>query len=487
MNTPETEKKLVKLVEYKIKDTLLNLIYDLAEDPASKVEYIVPSSILEIKADIEKAYADLENILEETDRKKYEDNLNTITKSIIKCGLNLNKYISYNEQLGEKLLLAFKLNDIQNFNTSIPLNNKGVSDTIKGYVSTLSDDLEGRFAMAELISVLPFRMTRERFSDYITKAVSILTKDLPNEFANACIDRLKDMFFSDCGNDFNADFPLMHQKLEATAEAIGELDKDGITEALEDIDGNTEAIHNIYSLLSVYFNDVIYLQILSMFAVDSEFLFNNDMILKDLYYSLKDVITTKDTSLLEDIFERTENEISERFDLSKPIENELTEKIKSMTDEEYDSLSMDTKTAVNVNNTISQMFYRELDEQLMLSRGSASDVSQMTESLLTYINEKTESLTNSERKHLKQNFLKHIPCPMSKEELCDYCSYALDGINDRNLSLVTYGSIFQITDKAAEEINKQHHHSHNCSCGHDHHDHDHNCSCGHDHKSHNHN
>lgn len=490
MNNPSTEKNLVKLVEYKIKDTLLNLIYDLSENSESKTEYVVPDSILSIRSKIEKAYAELDSVLDTTERYDFENEINSITREITAIGINLNRYISFNDQLGEKLLRAYKLDDIKNFDNNIPLNNSGLVDTVRGYLSTLPDNIEGKFAMGELISVLPLRMTRERYTDYVAKGVSLLAEGLPDEFANACIDRLKDMFYADCDKDFKADFPLMYEKLKSTAETIDELDKDGITEALGDIDGNIEAIQDIYALLSVYFNDAVYLQILSMFAVDEEFLFNDDMLLKDLYYSLRNVITTKDNSFIEDIFERTENEIEERFELSKPIEEELSEKIKSMTEEDYKALSDDTKTAINVNNTISEMFYRELDEHIMLSRGKDENIEEKTKELTDYISSVTEPMANSEKKLLKQNFLKNLPCSMSKDELAEYCAYSLDGINDRALSLVTYGSIFQITDEAAKEINEHehhhHHHDHDCSCGHDHHHghehhHGHNCSCSHDH------
>ena len=82
MNNPSTEKNIVKLVEYKIKDTLLNLIYDLSENPAQKTEYVVPDSILAIKDKLEKAYAGLENVLETTDRDDFEKELSLLTKEM---------------------------------------------------------------------------------------------------------------------------------------------------------------------------------------------------------------------------------------------------------------------------------------------------------------------------------------------------------------------------------------------------------------------
>ncbi len=488
MNTPETSKKLVKLVEYKIKDTLLNLIYDLAENPASKAGYIIPKSILSIKDKIEKAYVEFENVVDTTERDDFEDQLKIITREIIASGININKYVAYNEQLGEKLLKYYKLNDVKNVKAEIPLNNSAINDIVKGYLSTLPDSFEGKFAMSEIIASFPIRMTREKYNDYVTKAVALLTKDLPKEFSNSCIDRLKDMFYADCEDSFKEDFSLMYEKLKATEETASEINNEEITEALNDIDGNVEALHNIFALLSVYFNDVIYLQILSMFAVDSEFLFNDDMIAKDLYYSLKDVITTKDTSLLDEILGRVENEIGERFDLAKPIEDEIKGKLEKITKEEYNNLPADTITAINVSNTISEMFYNELDQQIMLSRSSSEDVNKVTKELVDYINDKTENMSTSDKKFLKQSFLKHLPCPMTITELGDYCGYSLDGINDRNTSLVTYGNIFQITDNAKAAANDHHHHDDHCGCGHDHHHehhHDH-CDCGHDHHEHHH-
>ena len=43
------EQKLVKLIEYKQKDALLNLIYDLTELPEKEVEYKIPKRVLDLK------------------------------------------------------------------------------------------------------------------------------------------------------------------------------------------------------------------------------------------------------------------------------------------------------------------------------------------------------------------------------------------------------------------------------------------------------
>ncbi len=481
MKNTLTENKLVELAEYKLKDTLLNLIYDLAENPASKAEYIIPDFIFSIKEKVEKAYSELENVFETTDRSSFDSQLSSISSEIIACAVNINKYAAYNEQLGEKLFRAYKLNDIKSADyNNIPLNNNGVSDVVKGYVTSLPDNFESTFSMAELISVFPLRMTKDRFNDYVSKGFEIISKGIADEFAASCVERLKDMFYADCNDSFKADFPLMYEKLKSTEESLNELDKDSLFEALNDIDGNAEAIQNIFSLLGIYFNDVTYMQTLSMFAVDTEFLYNNDMVLKDLYYSLRNVITSGDTLLSEEILDRAGNEIEDRFELLQPIENEISKAIENMTDKEYDNLSDEIKLSINVNNEISKMFYNELENQLMFSMGKNIKREEMADELINYIYEKTEKLPNADKKFLKQSFLKNIPCPMTKQELIDYCIYSLDGINNRELSLLTYGEIFSITDKNDGTDEHEHHHDHGCGCGHEHH-HDHGCDCGHEH------
>ena len=97
----------------------------------------------------------------------------------------------------------------------------------------------------------------------------------------------------------------------------------------------------------------------------------------------------------------------------------------------------------------------------------------------TYIAGVCAELPKTKEKFLKQKFLKNIPCPMTQEEFVDYATYSLDGVNDKLVSLVAYGNIFEIVDALEKQ---EHEHSDGCGCGHEHHhEHGHDCSCGHEH------
>lgn len=479
MNTNELEKKLVKLVEYKLKDTMLNLIYDLSENPAEKTFYIIPNKVVEIKKRLDKAYLDLSNSLDTSDRKIFEAELDNLSKDIVECGININRYVNYNDKIGRNLIRTYKLNDIKTFVDNVPLNNSTMLSAIKESVSKLPDNFELNYKMADLISVLPLRMTRQRYSQYVKDSITLLSTGLPSDFLSSSVERLKDMFFSSCEKSFELDFPLMYQKLEAISSDLTNLNNKEIEEHLEDLDNNVENLHSIFSLLSMYFNDVTYMKILSIFAVDKEFLFNDDMLLKDLYYSLYDALNKNDNSFIEDILERCEQEISERFELTKPLEEEISTFVNNL--ENVDELSNDVKLSLQVNNQVSEMFFNELDQQIMLNNTSNKTLDELSQSLVDYIDEITENMTNNEKKLLKQDFLKNIPCPLSKDDFFTYCAYSLDGINDKSISLLAYGNIFQITDELNEKMQNSPH-SHSCNCGDDHsHSHSHSCNCGDDH------
>ncbi len=468
------EKKLVELVEYRLKDVLLNLIYDIAENPASKAEYVMPKCISEIYGDIKTAYTKLADLFEKTDRAEFEAEIRGITDKIVKSAVNINRYTSFNDALGQKILRMYKLEDISRVGKEVPLNNGRVAELVKGFVGGLEENYESSFKKAEIVSALPLRMTRERFDDYVRRGTKLLIDGLPEGFAQSSVSRLKDIFYADCENEFSADIPLMYEKLKATEESLAELEGEALMEAMGDIDGNLDALGDMYGVLGMYYNHAMYLNILSLFVVDSDFIFGDDMVLKDLYFALKEMITTGDESLKEDILERAGDEISDRFDAYRHEEDKILKAINSLKSEELDALDDNIKMTLNVSNTINSMYLSELDEHIMLDGKNDADKDKAVDELVEYINKITENMANVEKKRLKQVFLGHIPTPMSNDELCEYCGYALDGINDKNISLMTYSDIFHILDEDDEDEEHEHHEHHH------HHDHEH-CGCGHEH------
>lgn len=77
------------------------------------------------------------------------------------------------------------------------------------------------------------------------------------------------------------DFPMMYEKISAVYALIQKLLQRKILKSyIADVDDNVEALQSIYSLLSIYYNDVNYLLILSNFAIDEDYLFQDEMLIK---------------------------------------------------------------------------------------------------------------------------------------------------------------------------------------------------------------
>lgn len=471
------ESRLVQLASYKVKDSLLNAIYDIAENP--KTDYMTPKRIEEIYNRVCRVYADLGDAIEKSDRNEYIAELDAVEAEIKRTALDLNRYIFVNDNIGEQLIREYKLKDIMKADTDIPLNNRGVVHTAEHFLTHMSDSMEDRFKEAEIIASLPLRMTRERYASYVKDSILLMTEDMPAEFTAACIERLKDMYYALPNEGLKADFPLIYEKLMLLYEEDNaKLSTEEIEERLGDLDSNAEAVNDIFEILGIYYNDISYLRIAAMFAADSDFIFEDDMMLKDLYYALRDSINSKDTSFNEEIMERAADEIEKRFEVTKPFENDIMKEIQVLGDNEIKAVDEGIHLALSVNASITDMFYKELGDILMEVKTN-KDKAELIDSLVEYIG--TASVPSALQKFTKQRFLRHIPCPMSHEEITEYISYALDGINDRYTSLMAYGDMFRLTEHEHHE-HEHGHHEHEHHEHHEHHlEHHEHCDCGHHH------
>ena len=207
----DIEKRLVQLASYKIKDALLNAVNDIAENP--QTDYIMPKRMEEIYNKVCKAYTGLEKAIEDSDRSKYLAELDMIEEDIKKVALDMNRYIFVNDNIGEQLIREYKLKDIMEADTDIPLNNGGVVHTAEHFLTHLGDSMEDRFREAEIIAALPLRMTRERYAAYVKEGILLMTEDMPAEFTAGCTERLKDMFYALPDEALKTDLPLIYEKL----------------------------------------------------------------------------------------------------------------------------------------------------------------------------------------------------------------------------------------------------------------------------------
>lgn len=468
MNKLDNE-KLISLVIYKLKDTLFNLMYDICENPVDDVDN-PPQFLLDYENSVRKLYTEIEDNLDlEIDqRKAFTSELDVLLDTITKKAVDINKYICYNNQLGEYVLREMKLIEVSNVGDNIPFNNGAMAENINHYLSHLKDDIEGKYAKGELISTLPLRMTKAKYRDYIKSAFNIMASELPKEFAAASMERLKDMCYTNAEN-INNDFPLMAESIEEIYKLpVSEFSRDNVEEYFNLIDDNIHQLTNIYTCLGVMYDDIIYMKLLCDFAIDSDFMFEDDFVLKDLYHSVCNIINENDDTMLDTVLENLSNTIEERFEQSKKLEAEISSQLDKL--ENTDELDIELQTAINVNNAISSAYMLDIDQQIMLSGNRELSVDELADELCDYIEKSVEPMENVKQKYIKQKFLKNLPSPMTDNQFMDYTRYSLDGVSDRKIMLMSYADIFDIIDKVEEEHHHEHHHHHDehCNCGHHH-------------------
>lgn len=478
MNKPDNS-KLISLVVYKLKDTLFNLMYDIAENPVNEIAN--PSDKLKVfENKIRELYSNLiENLDKDmADRNEFTNKLKALENDIASAAVDINKYTCANNQLGEYILREMKLIEVSHIDESIPLNNAAIAGKVEHYLSHVKNDMEGAFAKGTLMAAMPLRMTKAKYRDYIKNGFSMMADELPPEFAQASMERLKDMCFADCMDRMNEDFPLMAQTIEEIYKLpVSEFDKKNIEEYLNLIDDNINSLQNIYSCLGVLFNDITYMKVLSDFVIDSDFILEDDFVLKDLYYSICDSIRDNDDSLLETITDNLSTEIEKRFEESKDLEAEISKSISEITD--INELDDSTKVSIDVNNAISNSYMRDIDQVIMLGMdNNEKSAIELADELCDYIEAVVSNMPLPRQKYIKQRFLQHLPCTMSNAEITDYTNYSLSGINDRAISLMACGDIFNITDQMEHEHHHEHEHEHHHE---HHHEHGEHCTCGHHH------
>lgn len=458
-----SNKDIIDLIEYKLKDTLFNLMYDILESPVEDVAN-PPEALKAIEGKIQQLYVNIIEYLDRpvNERKDFEKDINKLRDDIVNLAMDISKYISINDHLGNYIMKDYKLKEIEKIADQVPLNNSAIAHNLEHYLSHKEDNIETAFKKGEIMSALPLRMTRAKYNDYVSAAFKLMTKEIPSQFASATVNRLKDMFYTKDTEKMSKDFTLMAETINEIYN-IEEFKEEEAEEYFSLLDDNHNTLVEAYEAISVLYYNSVYLDILNDFTIDFDFLFEDDFVVKDLYYSVCDCIRSGDFSLKENILDSLNNEIETRFDKFEKKEKEILDAIDKTP---LDNISEDSKTAVNILNAINYYYNRTLDNEIMTAKGNEN-----IDTLLDYINSVTENMSSAYRKFIKQRFLQHLPCPYSNEELVDYVHYSLSGTDDKNTILVACSDIFEIIDK--DEDNKEHHHhnhhNHNCSCGHDHH------------------
>lgn len=312
-----------------------------------------------------------------------------------------------------------------------------------------------------LLALTHFNMPRENFKDYLTKSLNLIFVN--NSEANICakLNLLKFKFAPFKFVKENEETKVLFDILNSN---FKQMSKDEILKNLDILENISDTyVNKIGDFYAIYSS---FLDILTIytFAIDIEYITDDDFVLKDIFYYCYEMIENKDFSNFENIEEKVNEKIDILMDTifknDKIIENNLSKLPK----EKYTEA---IKIYIALEN------YSKIDlETNSISKSDCKNTNVASyEFVKTKVNEFLQfvddlNINNSFAKFIKQNFLPNIPCPLSVEALKIYFKNNLSSLPNNLGVLASYKIITFANPNLLEEIsNHEHiHHNHDDCC-----------------------
>jgi hypothetical protein len=499
----EIKSKSMQLIQLKLKDIMLNLAIDMCDLHMSRKD--LPLSLpSEIDAVIEEIQGRTKVIIQtlETDLSERDDYVRSLTElraKYTKLCAPVYTYITQLNQAGSYAMWNYKCKSAEEMPVA---NYLEIERNIKGFVTDYIEEAESlpekHYRMSSIISLIPLRMTRERYNDIVREGVLKSLEEATKSEIELAVNMFKTAYCPVLSDGYGTVLPEMKERLtELCGRNTDTLDKEALETYLGEVDSAMADLEEITDYLNIAYNDINYLIALASFCIDNEYLIGDDVLLGDVAYSCRDMLTGGDYDMYaEPLIEKAEDEVEERFAKLRELENQLNEyltKHPEATDND-EQLHNIVGTYVHITTLYLMELEHEYTNDMYSNDETPADseyVNTKVEEVISFIANAPESISVSRNKFVRRSFLQPLPAVMEDTDFYNYVEYALEPLRNKpagvatitdicNL-LVSYGIIPDPDDDYDED---------ECGCGHDHHDHhdhhhnhhhDHNCGCGHDH------
>ncbi|WP_250227917.1 hypothetical protein [Anaeropeptidivorans aminofermentans] len=498
-NEAELKLKYINHIKLKLKASFLMLLDNAVRLCHESVpfEEELPEDLIVIRKRIVHHLKNLPDLLDLKMEERTEaiKEFKGLKEDIISIGESIYCYHSLNNIISEIFLRYHKLHLIRSEKeVKINLNNF-YKDAIS-FVTREQHTDTAPYDIASLMRCFPLKMARNRYYDYVSKGIYALAEGSDEEYLKDIISLFKLRFFP-AGFDFYGKyFPSVKNELDEYLKInFDDLSHDEVLRQADSLEENMELIEEISSYAGMLYESINYLLILTTFTTNFEYITEENLIYKDIYYTVSKNINTEDFALYE------ENIYHDLEEATIIVVDEIIAQEKngflSLRAEDLNELSEDMLELAKIQRLETEIYYEMLSDAVFSVKRSPSSpaaeeslIKDTLNSFVEYMKEMTQNLPPKIQKIIRQIFLDAIPSPFTVNEFYEYMVYAFentDSFEERLLALDMAGTIFEETGflKELEEEDGEHsHHHHDCGCGHDHHHHDHDCNCGHDHHDH---
>jgi hypothetical protein len=504
----------VELIALKLRDTMLNLAFDMCDLHLSKPDTELPESIAKAIDSVRDYTVKLTEILDTdlADRAIYVNGLNKLKSDYVDLCRPLQLYINRLNLAGGYAMQLYKCTAAE----EMPLDGYAqvegaLREHIMQFIAESTIPYEKHHRMSSVLSLIPSRLTKERFNDLMRAGIKSTLENSNVKDALSAAMLLRTTFCPSMEDNYGIIFPDIKEATEELCtRPIDKLDREGLEAYLDEMDTLMEQLSELEDYLNIAYNDINYLIALASTAIDENYLTGDDVLVRDTLYSCRDMLQSKDYDLY---VESLANKASEQIEDGFPELNAAHAKLGDYI--EYDSKLIDTDeglmNTINIYANIHLLYISELATEFSKvasndeSPASETLINEIVEDIINGLNQLPSSISAARNKFVRSTFLGVVPVIMSDSEFAVYLDYALEPLHgtgkgiatltDIHNLLVDHGVISIPDDDEYEDDcecdcghhSHSHSHEHNHDHGHNHshlhvvHDHNHDCNCGHDH------
>lgn len=497
LNTNKLKQLLFPYINYKIKDDLLNLANDIASSADASI-FIDYKELSTLRNRLDKAVLLLSDSLEADlpDRKEYINELMSLKDSIAEHYKSVCAYTMYLDQLRYVFKYEFELksyNTLYSREVDAATIRASIDRLMLDYSQFIYAEDQNPVALSEVFSLLPLRMTKEKYSSLIKDSLTLIRHGLGKE---NLISQLNMYDFTVCprsSESYGKFFTSICERADSISiDNISEKALEELDEILAELSACAEQCAEVTEILSILFNSVNHLLAIASYCIDEEYLFGEDIFLKDIFYSLCDMLKTKDYEIYaESISDRACDTIEALYEENKATEKALEAMLSECSREELTKLPDDLLTIVEIYFSIRYLYSEEIFMTFEAQAGTDIEDDKIDDEINSFIdklNAYFEIYPSKVAKLLKQFTFKNFLYPYSEDSLMEHIDHVINSLSkDESIylcfqALASYADENDIRGNNSFFAEHSHsHHDHHCSCGHNH-SHDHNCGCGHHHK-----
>jgi len=501
-NTKENKIKEIamELIPKKLRINLLHLLSDICLNIEEPVDCDGIDEVLDIMTEIENLTCEINDflIMPIDKRDDFINKTEAIKKNIMEYTKSVYVHGRFIEMISkflieQKSVREFEKNNL--FNKEEMLNFSKIFEDCINFIYDIDSENEDiiDFISAkrrgDILSCLPLRMTKAKYNDCIRQFFKRSSRDsLKSDFVSS-LELYKDIFAPFKSAYFSKYFSHISEELIK----LWNLDFDNISDeelekAISDLEKLREDNVRISGFIFMLYNDINYIINLVLFCIDDEYLFDDDIMFKDIYFTTKNIIKSKNNEVfIDDILSRIYDEI-------ESMENDISAMDKNFDDFldmiDVEKVSESVYTYIKIKLEIDKNFYDEAfmvlenyfdvqENEVDYNLNDEVDEKFFDEKIsdfFDFIKNALLEIPNKKAKNIKTYFFEYISYLGDEDEYEEYIKFVINSLKTMDRFYVYIIRLSNLLDEKTYDEDESfsdrsfahHHHNGHCDCEHEH-------------------